>query len=133
MNAETIVQDWMNQCCETIKSYDHPAHMNLISEQVQVFGIPGYEVIGYNDWFSQCEHEFKEKIIKQARYQGLIISQSDEDQITFLTVETVSANDGTVDTHPLEAVLKKETDGQWRVVRERLITQDEAKKLGLAS
>lgn len=131
MNAEQIAQHWMDQCCTTIQQYDHAAHMNLISKEVQVFGVPGFDVIGYSDWFSQCEYEFSEKLIEQASYQGLKIRQSNEDQIMFLANETIHATDGTVDTHSIEVVLNKEQDGTWRVIQERLLSREEATHLGI--
>ena len=132
MNVEEIAQNWMDGCCQTIQQYDHDAHMNLISKDVQVFGIPGFDVIGYSDWFSQCEYEFREKLIEKASYKGLKIRQSNDTQIMFLTEETVLATDGTIDSHPIEIVLTKESDGQWRVTQERLLSDEEARHLGIA-
>lgn len=126
MNTEDIVQNWLNSCCETIQQYDHTAHMNLISKDIQVFGVPGFEVIGYADWYSQCEYEFKEKVIERASYDGLKICNSNEEQIMFLTKESIRATDGTVDTHPIEIELTREQDGQWRVTRERLLSREES-------
>ena len=131
MKAEQIAQHWMDQCCITVVNYDHPAHMNLISKDVQVFGVPGFEVIGYSDWFSQCEYEFSEKLIQQASYQGLKIRQSNDTQIMFLANETITATDGSVDTHSIEVVLSKEADNQWRVTQERLLSKEEATHLGI--
>ncbi len=132
MNVDQIAQNWMDSCCKTIQQYDHKAHMNLISRDVQVFGIPGFEVIGYDDWFSQCEYEFNEKLIQQASYQGLKIRQSNDRQIMFLTNESVLATDGTTDTHSIEIVLTKEEDDAWRVTQERLLSREEASHLGIA-
>ena len=132
MNVEEIAQKWMDSCCESIQQYDHAAHMNLISKDVKVFGVPGYDLIGYEDWFSQCEYEFNEKLIAETSYEGLKIRQSDEQQIMFLTHETIRATDGTEDTHPIEVVLSHEEDGQWRVTQERLLTSEEANQLGIA-
>jgi len=132
MNDQEIAQQWLDKCCTTIQQYDHAAHMNLISREIQVFGIPGFDVINYDDWYSQCEYEFNEKVIAEASYSGLRIRSSNDDQIMFLTTETIRATDGTIDSHPLEVVLKKETDGQWRVVQERLLDSDEARHFGLA-
>ena len=131
MTPQQIAQDWMDQCRHTIAAYDHAAHMKLISQDVQVFGIPGFDVIGYSDWFSQCEHEFAEKLIREARYQGLKIRQSNDSQIMFLTNETIIAADGSTDTHPIEVVLTKEDDGHWRVTQERLLSDEEARHLGI--
>lgn len=130
MNVEKIAQNWMDSCCETIEKYDHAAHMDLISKQVQVYGVPGFESIGYEDWHSQCEYEFSEKLIQQTSYNGLKIQHSDDSQIKFLTNETIHTTDGTVDTHPVEIVLSQEEDGMWRVTQERLLSNEEATQLG---
>ena len=131
-NPQQIAQHWMDSCCQTIKNYDHNAHMNLISKDVKVFGVPGYEVISYADWYTQCEYEFSEKLIDQTSYQGLKIRHSDEQQVKFLTNETIHTTDGTVDSHPIEVVLAKEDDDQWRVIEERLLSRDEAEQMGIA-
>jgi len=131
MNPEQIALQWMDRCCGTIADYDHAAHMNLISPDVQVFGIPGFDVIGYSDWFSQCEYEFNEKLIRAARYDGLQIRQHNDRQIMFLTIESITAADGTLDSHPIEVVLTREDDEQWRVTQERLLADEEARHLGI--
>lgn len=131
MNAEDIVQSWMDNCCTSIDEYNHTAHMNLISKDIQVFGVPGFEVIGYADWFSQCEYEFNEKLIQRATYQDLKIRHSSDQQIMFLANETIRATDGSVDTHPIEIVLTLEQDGQWRATQERLLCAEEARDFGI--
>ena len=133
MNVEETAQNWMDSCCHTIQQYDHESHMNLISKDVQVFGVPGFDVIGYDDWFSQCEHEFNEKLIEKASYDGLKVRQSNDSQIMFLTNESILAADGTTDTHPIEVVLTREQDGHWRVTQEHLLSDEEAKHLGIIS
>lgn len=119
---EQIARNWLDACCETLDRYDHAAHMELISRSVRVLGIPGYEVIGYDDWHAQCEYEFGEKLIAGARYEGLDILNHDPSHIRFVTTETISAVDGTVDSHPIEILLTREADGKWRVTEERLLS-----------
>lgn len=129
MTVEEIAQNWLDECCNTILSYDHAAHMDLISKHVLVYGVPGFDVISYDDWFSQCEYEFSEKLIAQASYEGLKIRQSNDIQIMFLTQETVRSTDGTVDTHSVEIVLSREANDKWRAIQERLLSSDEARHL----
>jgi len=52
-------------------------------------------------------------------------------RVMFKTVETVEANDGTVQAHGVEIILEKETDGKWRVVQERILSREEAEHDGL--
>ncbi|MBL7002910.1 MAG: hypothetical protein ISR69_02645 [Gammaproteobacteria bacterium] len=131
MTAEEIIQQWMDTCCSTIKSYDHAGHMNQISKSVQVYGIPGFEVIGYDDWFKQCEYEFNDKLVKSASYQGLKIKHEEDNKIMFLTIETINATDGNSEERGIEILLIKEEDGHWRVVQERLINAIEIARAGL--
>ncbi len=128
---EQIAQQWLDACCETLARYDHAAHMNLISKRVRVLGVPGFEVIGYDDWHAQCEHEFGQKLVESARYDGLKLLEHDDDHIRFATTETISAVDGTVDSHAIEIRLTREDDGQWRVTEERLLTPIEALQRGI--
>ena len=123
----------MDRCCRSIAEYDHAAHMDLISQNVQVLGVPGFDVIGYADWYAQCEYEFSEKLIAKSRYEGLKIRAKSDRQIRFLTQETVNTTDGTVESHPLEVELTRETDGNWRATRERLLSAEEAGELGISS
>jgi len=131
MSAQNIIKHWADACSQTIRDYDHAAHMNLISKEVQVFGVPGFEVIGYQDWYAQSEYEFRERLILDAQYQGTRVRQENESQIMFATVESITASDKSVNKQAIEVVLAKEIDGEWRVIQERLIAVDEAKHLGI--
>ena len=110
---------------ETANKFDLDAHMNLISKQVSVYGVPGFEVITYDDWFNQCKHEFGNKLLKKVRYQGLNILAETPDRIMFKSLETVEGSDGSVNTSGIEFILQKEDDGQWRVSQERRLPEDE--------
>ena len=44
--------------------------MAIISKKVKVYGVPGFEVVGYDDWFRLCEKEFKEQLIKYVNDEG---------------------------------------------------------------
>ena len=99
--------------------------MNLISKDVAVFGVPGFEVIGYQDWFNQCQHEFENKLLKQVSYQGLNVLAETPDRIMFKSIETVQGSDGESNSNGIEFIIQKDDDGQWRVTQERIIPEDE--------
>lgn len=40
----------------------YTSHMDLISKDVSVYGVPGFDVIGYDDWTRQCEYAFDESV-----------------------------------------------------------------------
>jgi hypothetical protein len=101
------------------------SHMDLISKQVSVYGVPGFEVIGYEDWARQCLHEFDEGLLKRVSYDGLRIITEMPDKVLFKTTETVEGSDGTINRLGLEILISKELDGKWRVLQERILTDSE--------
>lgn len=121
MNTESIIQQWMDDCRDTLANYDVAGHLELISKSVKVHGVPDLDIIDYNDWAAQVRHEFAEKTVKSVGYNGLQIRSENETQVMFTTVETVIAADDAEIVNRLEVVLSKEEDGQWRVVQERLL------------
>jgi hypothetical protein len=110
---------------ETANKLDLDAHMNLISKQVSVYGVPDFEVITYDDWFNQCKHEFENKLLKKVSYQGLNILAQTAERTMFKSIETVEGSDGSVNTSGIEFIIQKEDDGQWRVAQERILPDDE--------
>ena len=121
MNAKQFLE----QMAATANALDFKAHMNLISKDVSVFGVPGFDVIGYDDWFNQCKHEFENSLLKQVSYQGLNVLAETPDRIMFKSVETVEGSDGKVNSSGIEFIIQKEDDGVWRVSQERVLPDDE--------
>ncbi|MFN2349759.1 MAG: hypothetical protein ABR558_09360 [Thioalkalivibrio sp.] len=130
-HAREIALQWIDAVERTARALDHPAHMDLVSKRVRVLGIPGFEAIGYEDWSRQCEHEFKDGVLKDVSYTGLRMRAATDKQIMFQTVERVEATDGTVVRRGLEVVLDKEPDGKWRVLQQRIMPDHEAMHYGL--
>lgn len=110
---------------ETANKLDFKAHMNLISKDVSVYGVPDFEVITYDDWYKQCEYEFENKLLKKISYEGLNILAETPDRVMFKSIETIEGSDGSVNTSGIEFILQKEEDGQWRVSQERILPADE--------
>ena len=118
-------QQFLDQMAETANTLDLDVHMNLISKDVSVFGVPGFDVIGYDDWFNQCKHEFENKLLKQVSYKGLNVLAETPEKIMFKSLETVEGEDGTVSTSGIEFIIQKEEDGVWRVSQEPVLPDDE--------
>jgi len=128
---EVIAQEWLDASAKTATDKDFEAHFNLISKKVRVTGVPGYESISYDDWARQSEQEFKENILKSVSYEGLKMTAHNDTQIMFKTIEFIFANDGTSRSHGVEVLLEKEPDNVWRVIQERVMTEDETSHAGL--
>jgi len=77
-------QQFPGRMAETANALDLDAHMNLVSKDVSVFSVPGFDVIGYDDWFNQCKHEFENKLLKQVSYEGLNVLAETPDKIMVL-------------------------------------------------
>ncbi len=118
-------QQFLDNMAATANALDLEQHMNLISKEVSVFGVPGFDVIGYDDWFNQCKHEFENRLLKKVSYRGLNVLAETPDRVMFKSVETVEGVDGTVNTNGIEFIIQKEDDGNWRVSQERVLPEDE--------
>jgi len=129
--SEQIAQRWLDDSAQTASEGDFAAHMNLISKEVQVHGVPEFEVIGYQDWFNQCQHEFANKVLASLHYDGLKMVATTEQRVMFKTVEVSLTNEGEQSQSGVEVVLAKEDDGQWRVIQERILSDDETRHAGL--
>lgn len=123
--ARSIPEEMLDALTRTANALDYDAHMALISRSVNVFGVPGFEVIGYDDWARQCQHEFANKLLKRVHYEGARIVSSTPKRILFKTLETTEGTDGTRNHHGLEVLIEKESDGVWRVTQERILPDEE--------
>ena len=118
-------KDMLEALALTANTRAYSSHMDLISKEVSVYGVPGFDVIGYNDWARQCKHEFDEGILKQVSYEGLRVVTLTPGNVLFKTTETVEGTDGTVNRHVVEILIREETDGKWRIVQERILAEGE--------
>ncbi|MCW9025361.1 MAG: hypothetical protein OQK73_11880 [Gammaproteobacteria bacterium] len=123
--SEEIAKQWLTNAVTTANNKNYSAHMDLISKRVSLTGVPGFESIGYDDWAAQCQHEFENNVLKSVRYDGLKLAASTDSRVMFKTFETVEATDGTINAQGIEVLLEKEDDGQWRLVQERVLADDE--------
>ncbi len=126
-----VAREWLDALAGTANAKDFVAHMNLISRQVQVFGVPGFEVIGYDDWAQQCNHEFAAGILARVSYQSLKVQAMTPGRVMFKTLETLETSAGELQTQGIEVVIVQENDGVWRVTQERVLTPEEARFDGL--
>lgn len=125
--AEKLLQDM----AQSANDKDYAAHMGLISQDVRVFGIPGFEVIGYDDWAHQCRHKFDNNILESVSYGPLKMMAQSPGRIMFKTLETIKAHDGSCNVNVVEIIVQKEDDGKWRVLQERILSEDEATHNGI--
>lgn len=128
--SEDIIKQWLNEVSRTVATKDLNAHLDLISRNVKLTGVPGFDLIDYASWASQCQHEFSNNLIRSVAYNGLQVRATATNRIMFKTLETVTAADGTHNAQGIEVLLEKEPDGKWRVVQERILPEDETRHDG---
>lgn len=129
--SETVINNWLDEISRTVAEHDHAAHMALISRDVSLLGVPGYDNIGFEDWSRQCEYEFANRIIQRVDYGKIRIRVITDKRIKFMTHEAVTANNGDVNAQGIECLLEKEDDGRWRLVEERILPEDETRMFNL--
>ncbi len=116
-----FAEDFITRFARTAIEGDHAAHMAMISTKVLVHGMPGFDVIGYDDWSRQCAHEFEQKLILSISYVGMDVKMQTDTLLGFEIHETIEAKDGTVNSNWLEVFIEPEEDGVWRIVQERIL------------
>ena len=120
-SKKDIIENFLTEMAKTASQHNLEKHMNLISKEVEVFGVPGFESISYDDWFRQCENEFKEKLIEAVSYENIDIIDSTESVIMFKTIEHIETKDNTKNTTNVLIVITREDDGKWRATQERIL------------
>jgi hypothetical protein len=117
--AEQIVRGWLDDISFSAATWNLDAHMQLVSRQVEVTGIPRIQRIDYDGWRVRRKNEFEKKLLHSLTYRlGKILKEVD-DQIHFSVEETMRARSGQTIVADKEVILKREEDGQWRVRHER--------------
>ena len=129
---DSTASRFLARFADTINARDFAAHMDLISGEVQIHGLPGFDAIGYEEWARQCKHELDTGILDQISYAGLRLLTDEADRQVFATVETVRASDGSINTMGLELTIAEEPDGTWRLTRERILSGEELEALDLS-
>jgi len=124
--SEEIAKQWLTDASASATNKNYETHMDLISKKVSLQGIPGFENISYDEWAKQCRHEFENNVLKSVRYDGFKMIVDTPNRIMFKTFETVEGTDGTINGQGIEVLIKKEDDGKWRLVQERILPADEA-------
>ncbi len=117
---QRIVETWTHQIAETIKRRDIDAHMQLVSSEVQVFGMPSKAVIYYDEWRERRKLELKTGELLSINYTIQKIITSMPRRITFSARENLLNNKRKVIILDKMIVLEKEQDDVWRVVEETI-------------
>jgi hypothetical protein len=117
--ATQIVRGWLDEVSFSAATWNLDAHMQLVSRQVMVTGIPSISHIDYEGWKLRRKNEFDNKLLHSLTYRLHDILSEEEDQILFSVEETMKSSKGKSIVVDKEVMLRKEEDGIWRVHHER--------------
>lgn len=117
---QTIIGDWLEQLTRSVEKRDLAAHMRLVSERVQVYGLPGGQIVDYRRWEKRRYTEFSQAQLLALSYRLLNIKTITPRRLGFHAEETMQACNGTCIFIDKDIILEREADDHWRVVEEHI-------------
>ena len=118
--SELDIRKWLSNVAETVASKDLDKHMDLISENVMVYGMPSGKTLNYADWRKRRESEFKRNLIKNLAYDNLQIKNFGLRRLIFTIQEIIDGTNKDMAIINKQVVLEQEQDQKWRVVEESI-------------
>jgi len=118
--SELDIRKWLSNIAETVASKDLDKHMDLISENVMVYGMPSGKILNYADWRKRRESEFKRNLIKNLAYENLQIKNFGLRRLIFTIQEIIDGTNADMAIINKQVILEQEQDEKWRVVEETI-------------
>jgi hypothetical protein len=120
VECKNIVQQWLNGISFSAATWNLDEHMELISRDVQVHGLPAAGIVDYVGFKKRRHNEFHKKLLLSITYKGLELLESNGEHITFAVKETLKSTRGESFVLDKEIRLRRESDGKWRAVQEQI-------------
>ena len=118
--SELDIQKWLSNITETVKARDLHKHMDLVSENVVIYGMPSGNTLNYADWYSRRKSEFERGVLKDLTYHNLNIRNFGLRRLIFDIEEIMDGANGDMAVINKQVILEQEQDEQWRVVEETI-------------
>lgn len=118
--SELDIKKWLSNITNTIHERDLKTHMDLVSENVVIYGMPNGKTLNYADWYNRRKTEFKRGILKSITYNKLQVKNFGLRRLIFSIEEVMDATNGDLAIINKQVVLEQEEDNQWRVVEETI-------------
>jgi len=132
MIAEQTIHAWCIDISQSIQQQDIDKHMQLVSQRVQVYGVPSKDTINYRQWKLRRKNEFSKNSLLAINFKEIRLISSTPKRLRFNTQETMLGNDGKMVLLDKNITLELEDDNFWRVIEE-MVNKWRVKKLDLAS
>ena len=130
--AEQTVHAWCIDMSQSIQQQDIEKHMQLVSQRVQVYGMPSKDTINYRQWKARRKNEFNNDSLLAINFKGIRLISSTAKRLRFNTNETMLGKDGKMVLLDKNITLELEDNETWRVIEEK-VNSWRVKKLDLAS
>lgn len=118
--SELDIKKWLSTVCETVKNKDLDKHMDLVSENVMVYGLPNGQTLTYEDWKKRRKSEFQRNLIKNLAYEKLKIKNIGLRRLIFNIEEIIDATNNDLLIVNKNITIEYEQDNHWRVVEENI-------------
>jgi hypothetical protein len=118
--SKVLVQNWLDKLARTATTGNIDAHLELISQHINIVDIEKKKSLDYSDWAEYCRQRFLADQPILVRYRDIRIKTMTPARVKFVATETVEQPDQ-VDHRGTEFIIQREDDGIWRAVQERLI------------
>ena len=118
--SELDIRKWLSNITETVKAKNLQKHMELVSENVVIYGMPKGNTLNYADWYDRRKSEFERGILKNLTYNNLKIKNFGLRRLIFNIEEIMDGSNGDMAIINKQVILEQEQDEQWRVVEETI-------------
>jgi len=115
MSQDVIIQ-WLDNMSKSVAMRDLEKQMSLISRYVQVYGVPGHDVIDYDGWRLRRRNEFQKNLLAKLSYKLLKVKIQGLRRTAFQVEETMTATGGSKVILTEDIMLELEPDDRWRLV-----------------
>lgn len=119
--SELDIRKWLSNLSETVSTKDLEQHMDLVSENVAVYGMPSGKTLSYADWYSRRKSEFQRDLLKSLAYNKLKIKTISLRRLIFDIEEIMDGTNGDMAIINKQIILEQEQDDKWRVVEEAIM------------
>ncbi len=118
--SELDIRKWLSNITETVKTKDLQKHMELVSKNVVIYGMPKGKTLNYANWYNRRKSEFERSTLKDLTYNNLKIKNFGLRRLIFDIEEIMDGSNGDMAIINKQVILEQEQDGQWRVVEETI-------------
>ena len=116
--SENDIRKWLSSITETVEARDLEKHMDLVSENVAIYGMPSGKTLNYADWRGRRKNEFKRGLLNSLTYNNLKIKTIGLRRLIFDIEEVMDGAKGDMAIINKQIILEQDLDDKWLVVEE---------------